>query len=209
MARPAIQRRGIICSLLGQFAGLTTNVRIPCPRRGPGIAAKSWDRYRRQNANRTDRSINRHHLCACVRISGGHRRPRARRHHRVSRLAYARAAHTRGFSGGVSLIIVAFEFRCEHHRDDVNCCRVSRHARQRAVADAPRHLGTQFYGTIGAQGYQESLSAFEETYSAPTSAAARDQIGGSLRVRLDIASSSCRVSPAGIYQRFVSANLKF
>ncbi len=47
-------------------------------------------------------------------------------------------------------------------------------------------LGTQFYGTVGAEGYQETLGAFEEThFGTNIGGGAKIKLVGPLRVRLD------------------------
>jgi hypothetical protein len=148
-------------------------------------------------------------------ISGGHRRPRARRHHRVPRPDTHAERHTlRGFSGGVGLIIVAFEFEYSNiTEDDVEVLPGLKTYAGNVLVQTPVDiLGTQFYGTIGAQGYQESLGAFEETYFGTNiGGGAKIKLVGPLRVRLDYRVFKLQGEPLhDVYQRFyVGANLKF
>jgi len=123
--------------------------------------------------------------------------------------------HTlRGFSGGVGLIIVAFEFEYANiTEDDVELLPGLKTYAGNVLVQTPVDiLGTQFYGTIGAQGYQESLGAFEETYFGTNiGGGAKIKLVGPLRVRLDYRVFKLQGEPLhNVYQRFyVGANLKF
>jgi hypothetical protein len=123
--------------------------------------------------------------------------------------------HTlRGFSGGVGLIIVAFEFEYSNiTEDDVEALPGLKTYAGNVLVQTPVDiLGTQFYGTIGAQGYQENLGAFEETYFGTNiGGGAKIKLVGPLRVRLDYRVFKLQGEPLhNVYQRFyVGANLKF
>jgi len=123
--------------------------------------------------------------------------------------------HTlRGFSGGVGLIIVAFEFEYANiTADDVELLPGLKTYAGNVLVQTPVDiLGTQFYGTIGAQGYQENLGAFEETYFGTNiGGGAKIKLVGPLRVRLDYRVFKLQGEPLhNVYQRFyVGANLKF
>jgi hypothetical protein len=70
----------------------------------------------------------------------------------------------------------------------------------------------QFYGTVGAEGYQEKLGAVEETYFGTNiGGGAKIKLLGPLRVRVDYRIFRLQGSPLNqTYQRFyVGANLKF
>jgi len=123
--------------------------------------------------------------------------------------------HTlRGFSGGVGLIIVAFEFEYANiTEDDVELLPGLKTYAGNVLVQTPVDiLGTQFYGTIGAQGYQENLGAFEETYFGTNiGGGAKIKLVGPLHVRLDYRVFKLQGEPLhNVYQRFyVGANLKF
>ena len=72
--------------------------------------------------------------------------------------------------------------------------------------------GTQFYATAGAQGYQETLGAIDEThFGTNIGGGAKIKLLGPVRVRLDYRIFKLQGSPIhDVYQRFyVGANLKF
>jgi len=123
--------------------------------------------------------------------------------------------HTlRGFSGGVGLIIVAFEFEYANiSEDDVELLPGLKTYAGNVLVQTPVDIfGTQFYGTIGAQGYRENLGPFQETYYGTNiGGGAKIKLVGPLRVRLDYRVFKLQGEPLhNVYQRFyVGANLKF
>ena len=123
--------------------------------------------------------------------------------------------HTlRGFSGGVGLIIVAFEFEYANiTEDDVELLPGLKTYAGNVLVQTPIDiLRTQFYGTVGAQGYRENLGPFQETYYGTNiGGGAKIKLVGPLRVRLDYRVFKLQGEPLhNVYQRFyVGANLKF
>jgi len=123
--------------------------------------------------------------------------------------------HTlRGFSGGVGLIIVAFEFEYANiTEDDVELLPGLKTYGGNVLLQTPIDiLGTQFYGTVGAQGYRENLGDFQETYFGTNiGGGAKIKLVGPLRVRLDYRIFRLQGEPLhDVYQRFyVGANLRF
>ncbi|HUQ88901.1 MAG TPA: hypothetical protein VM096_15195 [Vicinamibacterales bacterium] len=123
--------------------------------------------------------------------------------------------HTlKGFSGGVGLIIVAFEFEYANiGEDDVERLPGLKTYAGNVLVQTPVDIvGTQFYGTVGAQGYRENLGNFQETYYGTNiGGGAKIKLVGPLRVRLDYRIFKLQGEPLhNVYQRFyVGANLKF
>ena len=122
------------------------------------------------------REFDRSPLRFCSRVhSCRHGRARARRHHRVSRLSPTPDNHSvKGFGGGVGLLIVGFEFEYANlSEDDLEQLPGLKTYSGNVLVQTPIMPGTQLYGTVGAQGYQEKLGDCRRRTSAPTSAAAR------------------------------------
>jgi opacity protein-like surface antigen len=120
----------------------------------------------------------------------------------------------RGFSGGVGLIIIGFEFEYSQIvEDDVDLLPGLKTYSGNVLVQTPIDvMGTQFYGTVGAQGYRENLGDFQETHvGTNVGGGAKIKLVGPLRVRLDYRIFKLQGSPLhSVYQRFyVGANLKF
>ena len=73
-------------------------------------------------------------------------------------------------------------------------------------------MGTQFYATVGAEGYRETLGVAQEThFGTNIGGGAKIKLLGPLRVRLDYRIFKLQGAPLhSVYQRFyVGGNLKF
>ncbi len=123
--------------------------------------------------------------------------------------------HTlRGFSGGLGLIIIAFEFEyAQISEDDVELLPGLKTYSGNVLVQTPVEVkGTQLYATVGAGGYQENLGGFQETHVGTNiGGGAKIKLLGPLRVRLDYRVFKLQGAPLhSVYQRFyVGANLKF
>jgi len=94
----------------------------------------------------------------------------------------------RGFSGGVSLIIIGFEFEyAKLSEDDVERLPGLQTYSGNVLVQTPIEVaGTQFYATAGAEGYRETLGAVQETHVGTNiGGGAKIRLVGPLRVRLD------------------------
>ena len=123
--------------------------------------------------------------------------------------------HTvRGFSGGLSLIIVGFEFEYANLGEDtVEGLPGLKTYSGNVLLQTPIELkGTQFYGTAGAGGYQESLAAVDETnFGLNFGGGVKIRVLGPVRLRLDYRVFRLKGEPLHpTYQRFYAgANLAF
>jgi hypothetical protein len=123
--------------------------------------------------------------------------------------------HTlKGFSAGAGLVIIGFEVEFAHIGEDTleNLPGLKTYAGNVLVQTPIPIMGTQFYGTAGAQGYRETLGTIQETHVGTNiGGGAKIKLLGPLRVRLDYRIFKLQGSPLhGVYQRFyVGANLKF
>lgn len=125
----------------------------------------------------------------------------------------------RGFSGGIGLLIVGFEFEYAHiSEDDLEALPSLKTWSGNVLAQTPMDiLGMQLYATIGAGGYREYLQAgtatpFEETNAAiNTGGGAKIKLIGPVRIRVDYRVFKLKGNPINtVYQRFyVGGNLKF
>ena len=120
----------------------------------------------------------------------------------------------RGFSAGVGLLIVGFEFEYANiTEDDLEFLPGLKTYAGNVLVQTPIEvLGTQFYGTVGAQGYREKLGVLEENhFGTNIGGGAKIKLLGPLRVRLDYRIFKLQGTPMhSVYQRFyVGANLKF
>lgn len=123
--------------------------------------------------------------------------------------------HTvKGFSGGLSLLVVGFEFEYSHLGEDTEAgLPALKTYSGNVLVQTPIELkGTQFYGTAGAGGYQESLGLQDEThFGLNFGGGVKVRVLGPLRLRLDYRVFRLRGEPLyPTYQRFYAgANLAF
>jgi hypothetical protein len=123
--------------------------------------------------------------------------------------------HTvKGFSGGLSLLIVGFEFEFSHLGEDVlEALPGLKTYSGNVFAQTPIEIkGTQFYATAGAGAYRETLAAAEETHvGINMGGGVKIRLLGPLRVRLDYRVFRLRGSPLfPTYQRFYAGgNIAF
>jgi hypothetical protein len=120
----------------------------------------------------------------------------------------------RGFSAGLGLLVVGFEFEyAQISEDTFEQLPGLRTYSGNVLAQTPIEVaGTQFYGTVGAGAYREQLGAAEETHVGTNiGGGAKIRLLGPLRVRVDYRIFRLQGSPLhSVYQRFyVGANLKF
>ena len=117
----------------------------------------------------------------------------------------------RGFSGGVSLIIIGFEFEYANlSEDDVERLPGLKTYSGNVLVQTPTR--TQLYATIGAGGYQERLGGVEETHAGINfGGGVKIPLLGPLRVRVDYRIFQLQGEPIhSTYQRFyVGGNLAF
>ncbi len=117
----------------------------------------------------------------------------------------------KGFSAGISLLIVGFEFEYANlSEDDVELLPGLKTYSGNVLVQTP--TSTQLYGTVGAGAYQESLGNTDETHVGINfGGGAKIPLIGPLRVRLDYRIFNLRGSPMhGTYQRFYAgANIAF
>ena len=123
--------------------------------------------------------------------------------------------HTlRGVSGGLGLVIIAFEFEyAQISEDGVELLPGLKTYSGNVLVQTPVEVkGTQLYATVGAEGYRENLGDFQETHVGTNiGGGAKIKLLGPLRVRLDYRVFKLQGAPLhSVYQRFyVGANLKF
>jgi hypothetical protein len=123
--------------------------------------------------------------------------------------------HTvKGFSGGLSLIIVGFEFEYANLGEDtLEGLPSLKTYSGNVLLQTPVELkGTQFYGTAGAGGYQESLGGADEThFGLNFGGGVKIRVLGPVRLRLDYRVFRLKGEPLyPTYQRFYAgANLAF
>jgi hypothetical protein len=117
----------------------------------------------------------------------------------------------KGFSAGVSLLIVGFEFEYANlSEDDVELLPGLKTYSGNVLVQTP--TSTQLYATVGAGAYQESLGDTDETHVGINfGGGVKISLIGPLRVRLDYRIFSLQGSPVhSTYQRFYAgANIAF
>ena len=117
----------------------------------------------------------------------------------------------RGFSAGVSLIVLGFEFEYAQLSEDADeqLPGLKTYSGNVLVQTPTR---TQLYATIGAGGYRENLGPLQETHvGVNIGGGVKIPLLGPLRVRADYRIFQLRGSPLhSTYQRFyVGGNLAF
>jgi hypothetical protein len=120
----------------------------------------------------------------------------------------------RGFSGGLGLLIVGFEFEYANTpEDDTDLLPGLRTWSGNVLLQTPVDLGgVQLYGTAGFGAYREELRDVTETSTAVNlGGGAKIKIVGPLRLRLDYRVFNLQGSPLHeTYHRFYAgANLRF
>ncbi len=120
----------------------------------------------------------------------------------------------RGFSGGLSLLIVGFEFEfSDLAEDDIDGLPGLKTYSGNVLAQTPIEIkGIQLYATAGAGGYRETLGDAEETHvGINLGGGAKIRLLGPLRIRLDYRVFRLRGSPLyTTYQRFYAGgNIAF
>ena len=117
----------------------------------------------------------------------------------------------RGFSGGVSLIVIGFEFEYANlSEDDAEQLPGLKTYSGNVLVQTP--TSTQLYATIGAGGYQEKLGDTQETHvGINIGGGVKIPLLGPLRVRVDYRVFQLRGAPIhSTYQRFyVGGNVAF
>lgn len=123
--------------------------------------------------------------------------------------------HTvKGFSGGLSLLVVGFEFEYSHLGEDTldGLPGLKTYSGNVLVQTPVEIKGTQFYATAGAGGYQEYLAARDEThFGLNFGGGIKVRVLGPVRLRLDYRVFRLKGEPLyPTYQRFYAgANLAF
>jgi len=118
----------------------------------------------------------------------------------------------KGFGVGVGLLIVGFEFEYANLSEDTFEQLTGLKTYSGNVLVQTPTPGVQLYGTIGAEGYQETLGNFDEKhYGTNIGGGAKISLIGPFRVRVDYRIFKLQGQPVhDVYQRFyVGANLKF
>ena len=118
----------------------------------------------------------------------------------------------KGFGVGVGLLIVGFEFEYANLSEDTFEQLTGLKTYSGNVLVQTPTPNVQLYGTIGAEGYQETLGNIDEKhYGTNIGGGAKINLVGPFRVRLDYRIFKMQGSPVqDVYQRFyVGANLKF
>jgi hypothetical protein len=120
----------------------------------------------------------------------------------------------KGFSGGLSLLIVGFEFEFSHlAEDNIDGLPGLKTYSGNVLAQTPIEIkGTQLYATAGAGGYRETLGDAEETHvGINLGGGAKIRLLGPLRIRLDYRVFRLQGSPLfSTYQRFYAGgNIAF
>jgi len=117
----------------------------------------------------------------------------------------------RGFSAGVSLVVLGFEFEYAQLSEDlVEQLPGLKTYSGNVLVQTP--TATQLYATLGAGGYREQLGALQETHlGVNIGGGVKVPLVGPLRVRFDYRIFQLRGSPIhSRYQRFyVGGNLAF
>jgi hypothetical protein len=117
----------------------------------------------------------------------------------------------RGFSAGVSLLVIGFEFEYAQLSEDLDEQLPGLKTYSgNVLVQTP--TSTQLYATIGAGGYRENLGPLQETHvGVNVGGGIKIPLLGPIRVRADYRVFQLRGSPLhSTYQRFyVGGNLQF
>jgi hypothetical protein len=117
----------------------------------------------------------------------------------------------RGFSAGVSLLVIGFEFEyAQLSEDQTEALPGLKTYSGNVLVQTP--TSTQLYATIGAGGYRENLGPLQETHvGVNIGGGIKIPLLGPIRVRADYRVFQLRGSPIhSTYQRFyVGGNLAF
>jgi hypothetical protein len=103
-----------------------------------------------------------------------------------------------GFAGGISLVIVGFEFEYSDTREDLEAAAPSlRTGMGNVFVQTPFPIGgMQFYATMGGGFYRERLRSAQETnFGANTGGGVKVSLAGPLRLRFDYRVFTLRGSP--------------
>lgn len=125
------------------------------------------------------------------------------------------ARHTvKGFSGGLSLVVVGFEFEFSDLGEDSpdGLPGLKTYSANVFVQTPVEVKGTQFYATAGGSGYRENLAARQETHvGINLGGGLKVRVLGPVRLRLDYRVFQLRGEPLySTYQRFYAgANIAF
>ena len=123
--------------------------------------------------------------------------------------------HTvKGFSAGLSLVVVGFEFEFSHLGEDTREALpgLKTYSGNVFVQTPIEVKGTQFYATAGGSGYREVLAARQETHvGINVGGGIKVRVLGPVRLRLDYRVFQLRGEPLhSTYQRFYAgANIAF
>lgn len=120
----------------------------------------------------------------------------------------------RGFSAGLGLLFVGFEFEYSHLSEDEleGLPSLKTWSGNLLVSTPVEVAGTTFYATAGGGGYRETLDARQETHAALNiGGGAKIRLLGPVRVRVDYRVFTLKGSPLySTYQRFyVGGNVAF
>jgi len=125
---------------------------------------------------------------------------------------------TRGFAGGVGLLIVAFEFEYANTvEDEIKNAPNLKTFMVNGLVQTPFPVGgMQFYGTAGAGGYRESFTGVIRTLSETNvgtnfGGGVKISVLGPLRLRLDYRMFKLQGEPlhSNVHRLYAGANLKF
>lgn len=123
--------------------------------------------------------------------------------------------HTvKGFSGGLSLLVVGFEVEFSHLGEDtLDALPGLKTYSGNVFVQTPIEVkGTQFYATAGGSGYREYLGTRQETHvGVNVGGGVKIRVMGPVRLRLDYRVFQLRGEPLySTYQRFYAgANIAF
>lgn len=118
----------------------------------------------------------------------------------------------RGISVGAGFLIVGFEFEYAQLSEDVDEQLPGLKTYSGNVLAQTPTTGVQLYGTVGVQGFRETLGTAQETHIGTNiGGGVKIRLVGPVRVRLDYRIFKLQGSPRhDVYQRFYAgANLKF